>query len=181
VTFVETQQNRKSCPTCRQLSDLVIASRDFVTGSEKEALVSSYKEKLSQIPCRAFKPETKSGCSFATNCLYAHKNEQGEDLKAQSKPPRRPRAHDPRLPMNIPDIAARLARLREQLDQFTNGLNAIGGENGSTQLDDEAITMLHALRGLNNELDELGIQTHENNEDNYGSSGEEEESDSDQS
>jgi len=79
-------QNRKTCPNCRQLSELVVPSRDFVTGANKDSLIKAYKESLSKIKCQNFDPATKSGCNFATNCLYAHKNEQGEDIKAESKP-----------------------------------------------------------------------------------------------
>mmetsp|Transcript_37793 Transcript_37793/g.47695 ORF Transcript_37793/g.47695 Transcript_37793/m.47695 type:complete len:309 (+) Transcript_37793:257-1183(+) len=149
---------RRACPSCRRLSEYVLPSRDFfTTGPEKEALMKAYKEELAKIPCKNFNARTKSGCQFAKNCYFAHLNEEGEDIKDESRPPPRPRPHPHRCPFSLPEIGARLSRLRMQLE-------ALRGGDGEFRLDAEDMAMLRML-GIVDITNELGIELEHEDED----------------
>lgn len=60
-----------ACPECRKKSSFVIPSSKFCVGEEKKQLLTTYKQKLAQIPCRNFHG-TLASCPFGRDCFYAH-------------------------------------------------------------------------------------------------------------
>jgi len=70
----------QSCPTCRVKSSVVVASKDFVVGCEKDILLQRYKKKMEEMSCRYFDGSIGS-CPFGRGCFYAHVNWDGENLK----------------------------------------------------------------------------------------------------
>mmetsp|Transcript_30392 Transcript_30392/g.36116 ORF Transcript_30392/g.36116 Transcript_30392/m.36116 type:complete len:268 (+) Transcript_30392:100-903(+) len=80
----------QSCPSCRTKSNMVIPSKKFVVGVEKEIVLQGYKNKMEAMPCRYFDGSIGS-CPFGKSCFYAHLNWDGENLKPNDKrrPPRR--------------------------------------------------------------------------------------------
>lgn len=78
-------KDRASCPTCRKHSDYVIPSPINPTNEQhKQRIISDYKRKLSQIPCKLFNG-TLGSCRYGKDCLYSHKNGEGEDMKSEDK------------------------------------------------------------------------------------------------
>eukprot|EP00555_Chaetoceros_dichaeta_P005043 CAMPEP_0198264398 /NCGR_PEP_ID=MMETSP1447-20131203/15661_1 /TAXON_ID=420782 /ORGANISM="Chaetoceros dichaeta, Strain CCMP1751" /LENGTH=103 /DNA_ID=CAMNT_0043953327 /DNA_START=590 /DNA_END=901 /DNA_ORIENTATION=- len=69
---------------------MVIPSKKFVVGVEKEIVLQGYKNKMEAMPCRYFDGSIGS-CPFGKSCFYAHLNWDGENLKPNDKrrPPRR--------------------------------------------------------------------------------------------
>ncbi|CAG8737018.1 990_t:CDS:2 [Rhizophagus irregularis] len=66
----------KTCPVCRKNSPYVVPSSRFAkAGPQKEQIISTYKEKISQIPCKYFEGSGK--CPFADECFYQHANPDG--------------------------------------------------------------------------------------------------------
>lgn len=76
----------RMCPLCRTESYLVIPSDTYENSMEaKEALMESYKKRLSNIPCRYY--DFGAGeCPFLGSCLYAHIDSDGNRVA----PPERP-------------------------------------------------------------------------------------------
>jgi len=81
-----------SCPTCRVKSNVVVPSKFFVVGPEKELLFKRCKVKMGKMPCRYFDGSIGS-CPFGKDCNYAHFNWNGENLKPNDlrRPPRKKR------------------------------------------------------------------------------------------
>jgi len=79
--------DRRSCPTCRKPSDYVIPSIIFPKNERvKERIVQEYKNRKASIPCRRFqKTKTFGSCPFGSDCLYAHIDENGQDVKSLDK------------------------------------------------------------------------------------------------
>ncbi|RIA91567.1 hypothetical protein C1645_767165 [Glomus cerebriforme] len=66
----------KTCPVCRKNSPYFVPSSRFAkSGPQKEQIISTYKEKISQIPCKYFEKSRK--CPFADACFYQHANPDG--------------------------------------------------------------------------------------------------------
>jgi len=81
----EEADNRRCCPTCRELSDFVVPSHFFPkTEHDKRKVFDGYKEKLSLIPCKRFNGELGS-CIFGRDCMFFHKGHDGTDMKEQDK------------------------------------------------------------------------------------------------
>lgn len=70
----------QTCPTCRVKSNLVMPTKKFSVGSEKEIIIENYKRKMESMPCRNFDGSIGS-CPFGRNCFYAHFSWDGTDLK----------------------------------------------------------------------------------------------------
>jgi len=76
----------RACPECRVASDFVVPSRYWVDDKEdKEKLIDSYKQALSEKPCKYFK-QGRGECPFAGACFYLHAFPDG--TKAAMPPPR---------------------------------------------------------------------------------------------
>jgi len=71
----------QACPTCRVQSKLVVPSKKFAVGSEKQKIFEGYKKRMEKMPCRYFDGSIGS-CPFGRSCFYAHLDWDGEDLKA---------------------------------------------------------------------------------------------------
>ncbi|XP_071549728.1 E3 ubiquitin-protein ligase makorin-2 [Panulirus ornatus] len=81
----------RSCPECRVQSDFVIPSRYWVDDKdkeEKEKLLKSYRNALSDKPCKYFK-QGEGQCPFGNKCFYLHALPDG--TKKDVGPPRRRR------------------------------------------------------------------------------------------
>ncbi|CAI2167140.1 13044_t:CDS:1 [Funneliformis geosporum] len=66
----------KTCPVCRKNSPYIVPSPRFAkSGDQKDQIISTYKEKISRIPCKYFE-ETRT-CPFADACFYQHANPDG--------------------------------------------------------------------------------------------------------
>ncbi|DAZ98732.1 TPA: hypothetical protein N0F65_006764 [Lagenidium giganteum] len=73
----QPKQTVRQCPVCRVETHFVVPSNRMVSDPErKKALVSSYVQNLSGIPCRHF-DEGRGTCPFGTSCFYAHKYADG--------------------------------------------------------------------------------------------------------
>ena len=76
-------KDRSHCPTCRKRSDYVIPSLINPRNEEqKQSIVSNYKKRLLKIPCKLF-DGTLGSCRYGSDCLYMHKNDDGEDMKSK--------------------------------------------------------------------------------------------------
>ena len=64
-------QRVRACPECRQVSDFVVPSDRYVTGTEKQKAISEYQARLSCIQCKRF-DGTLGSCPFGKDCFYAH-------------------------------------------------------------------------------------------------------------
>ena len=64
-------QKVRACPECRQVSDFVVPSDRYVTGTEKQKAISEYQARLSCIQCKRF-DGTLGSCPFGKDCFYAH-------------------------------------------------------------------------------------------------------------
>ncbi|XP_063845141.1 E3 ubiquitin-protein ligase makorin-2-like [Scylla paramamosain] len=81
----------RSCPECRTQSDFVIPSRYWVDDKDKEEkdkLLLSYQQALSDKPCKYFK-QGEGQCPFGNKCFYLHALPDG--TKKDVGPPRRRR------------------------------------------------------------------------------------------
>jgi hypothetical protein len=67
----ENIENSKKCPICREKSNFVIPSNNHVVGEEKKELISMYKEKSKEIPCKFEK--ICGSCAFGEHCFFKHK------------------------------------------------------------------------------------------------------------
>jgi E3 ubiquitin-protein ligase makorin len=68
----------KSCPTCRQESLYIIPSSVYCTGDHKQHIISKYKNKLSNTPCKHF---SRTGlCPFGADCFFAHIDADGKHV-----------------------------------------------------------------------------------------------------
>lgn len=77
---------RRVCPTCREPSNYVIPSTTFPANpSQKDTIVQNYKQKCSTIPCRRFVDGKLGSCPFGRDCFFAHKDENGVDVKDRDK------------------------------------------------------------------------------------------------
>lgn len=66
----------KTCPVCRKNSPYIVPSPRFAkSGTQKDQIISTYKEKISRIPCKYF--EESRTCPFADACFYQHANPDG--------------------------------------------------------------------------------------------------------
>jgi len=74
-----------ACPTCRVKSSVVIPTKKFIVGHEKEMVIEGYKKKMGSMPCRNFDGSIGS-CPFGRNCFYAHFSWDGKDLKPNDEP-----------------------------------------------------------------------------------------------
>lgn len=69
--------NLRSCPLCRTITYFVVPSSVWVADpEEKDAIIDTYKKKLSVIPCKHYAHGITS-CPFGTSCFYAHANDDG--------------------------------------------------------------------------------------------------------
>ncbi|GAB0489300.1 hypothetical protein MMPV_000517 [Pyropia vietnamensis] len=67
----------KTCPLCRVKSHYVIPSVSFLTGAQKAAAATSYREHVAQIPCKYY---TADGvCPFGVHCFYFHDSKEAEE------------------------------------------------------------------------------------------------------
>jgi len=81
----------KTCPVCRKNSPYVVPSSRFAkSGPQKEQIISTYREKISQIPCKYF--EEKGKCPFADECFYQHANADGTRCKLGPPQKKKPRS-----------------------------------------------------------------------------------------
>ncbi|RHZ51063.1 hypothetical protein Glove_485g22 [Diversispora epigaea] len=72
----QTIDTTKTCPVCRKNSPYIVPSQSFAkSGSIKDQIISSYRERLAQIPCKYFQDSKK--CPFADECHYKHANPDG--------------------------------------------------------------------------------------------------------
>ena len=73
----------RSCPICRCITHFIIPSSVWISHpDEKEHLVSLYKRKLSQIPCKYF-DYGRSICPFGSSCFYEHSLPDGTPFTGQ--------------------------------------------------------------------------------------------------
>jgi len=82
------------CPACRKPSDFLIPSKTFCVGEEKMRIVAAYKNNLASKPCKHF--NGIGTCPFGRDCIYAHLDSDGEDIKHLDRKmkPRRIRRDD---------------------------------------------------------------------------------------
>lgn len=81
----------KTCPVCRKNSPYVVPSNRFAkAGPQKEQIISTYKEKISLIPCKYFEGSGK--CPFADECFYQHANPDGSRCKLGPPKKKKPRS-----------------------------------------------------------------------------------------
>lgn len=76
----------RKCPVCRTVSDNVIPSdRWLAKGPLKDAFISSYKDRLSRIPCRYFADavDGRRSCPFGYDCFYQHLDDDGRPHQFQ--------------------------------------------------------------------------------------------------
>ncbi|CAG8485454.1 19804_t:CDS:2, partial [Racocetra persica] len=86
TTPFQTTDTTKTCPVCRKNSPYIVPSSSFAKeGPKKDEIVKSYKDRLSQIPCKYFQETRK--CPFANKCFYKHANPDG--TKCDLGPPKR--------------------------------------------------------------------------------------------
>lgn len=71
---------RHSCPECRVESMRMEASTVYLDGEEKKKLFQKCDERRSVKPCKYFKG-TIGSCRYGPQCLYAHLDKEGKDLK----------------------------------------------------------------------------------------------------
>jgi hypothetical protein len=71
------KQVKRSCPLCREVSHMVIPS-SYVPDCEesKQEVVSSYRRRVAQIPCKYF-AQGDGDCPFGTSCMYLHQYRDG--------------------------------------------------------------------------------------------------------
>lgn len=175
IVRVQPSELRRSCPTCRRESAVVLPSRDFLRGEAKEQKLKEYMETLAKTPCKNWKPATKSGCDFATKCYFAHLDEEGNDVKEKSKrvPGARPCPAAALLRRYEAEARARalMETLREGLREHTEAAaaQAGGGGGGADAIlaqelaDRRQALMLAAMQELG--LEDLGVEIFGRNED----------------
>lgn len=72
----------RSCPICGCITHFIIPSSVWISHpDEKEHLVSVYRRKLSQIPCKYF-DYGRSVCPFGSSCFYEHSLPDGSPFTA---------------------------------------------------------------------------------------------------
>jgi len=77
--------SRRVCPTCRKKSDYVVPSSVLpANDQEKETILQEYKENLRTVPCKHF-DGTIGSCLFGKDCFYAHRSQNGTDVKSRDK------------------------------------------------------------------------------------------------
>jgi len=69
------QSQSSECPVCGKTSYYVVPSNIMVLDRpRKEAIISHYKDKMKQIPCKYF-DGGRGSCKFGANCHYAHRGD----------------------------------------------------------------------------------------------------------
>jgi len=95
----------KTCPVCRKNSPYFVPSLSFAkSGPQKEHIISAYREKISQIPCKYFEEGGK--CPFADACFYRHANPDGSRCILGPPRKRKPRFLSSNIRYEEFDIAA---------------------------------------------------------------------------
>jgi hypothetical protein len=95
----------KTCPVCRKNSPYFVPSLHFTkSGPQKEQIITTYREKISQIPCRYFEKSGK--CPFADECFYRHANPDGSRCVLGPPRKRKPRFLSSNIRYEEFDIAA---------------------------------------------------------------------------
>jgi len=80
----EEHTQRRACPTCRELSYLVVPSYSWpATPEEKESRIQRVLKEKAAIPCSRFKIGQLGSCLYGKNCFYAHLDHDGSSLKEQ--------------------------------------------------------------------------------------------------
>lgn len=68
------------CPICRQESYVVVPSNRYVKGEEKQKMMSTYKKRLQEIPCKHFN-KGQGKCPFLNSCFYSHRMADGNNFE----------------------------------------------------------------------------------------------------
>uniref|UniRef100_A0A1I7Y2U7 RING-type E3 ubiquitin transferase n=1 Tax=Steinernema glaseri TaxID=37863 RepID=A0A1I7Y2U7_9BILA len=90
----------RSCPECRTHSDFVIPASHWIEDpTEKERLITLYRDNTSKKMCKYFKPGDPDSCRFGNKCFYRHENQDGSPARCDSPNTinRRSRQRAPRL------------------------------------------------------------------------------------
>lgn len=83
------QSQSSDCPVCGKVSYYVVPSNIMVLDKvRKEAIISHYKDKMKQIPCKYY-DGGRGSCKFGANCHYAHKGDPIPTKGSLRSPPMR--------------------------------------------------------------------------------------------
>ena len=104
---LQTSDAIRCCPVCRTKCAFIVCTLVFpVTADEKQRIISDYKAKIKDIPCRYFlksknmvqrnrrrwNSDTAPSCPFGDECFYSHNDENGIRVHVNKPPPRPERA-----------------------------------------------------------------------------------------
>jgi len=156
-----SQENRRSCPNCRQKSYFVVPSQVWIAeGNHKKIYIEEYKKDLKRKPCKYYRHQ--GDCPFSSNCFYSHEHIDGQ---GEVYTPRGDRSEDTLQLDNIvldedraqDTISSRIIQVRETL-------NALRVSHRMTEAGDSLSNLMREIDQLHDSLRLMGLtQNNDNN------------------
>jgi len=149
-----SQENRRSCPNCRQKSYFVVPSQVWISElPHKKIYIEEYKKDLKRKPCKYYRHSGE--CPFSNNCFYSHEQIDGQGEVFT------PRESDRGLDLDqliLADAADAVEdTIGQRILQVRETLNAIRVQNRLTEAGDSLSNLMHEIDQLHNSLRSMGI------------------------